>query len=348
MGFWQGLNAGLTEVMAQKERQRALEAEQAEAEKERAFRREMFQKEVLEKYRMATLELATKRQEQDAALRQKVEYGVSIGLSETTAVALLQSNQLDLFLAQYEKNQKVDPKFVADLNMFVETKLQDAGPETISGAMIAGVSTPRDVQDPEESQMAIIESVLTASSPEQLDSLYTQLLSGGPSITPLPRFSVDFTTMAGPTSEETKAIRRELAEGAGGYFKDSFTITDNGDVIVNQNAPSEVLTVFNEAERKAREMAFGPTRQFTPTDAANFVSTRLETVVRGAQGTVDPLDIAKNFDTILMDPNEYLKMVPVPAPEPVEIVTPEEFTDSLMSPTGDPWRFDLNTMTPRQ
>jgi hypothetical protein len=40
MGFWQGINEGLSEVMAQKERQRELEARQRETEQEREFRRQ--------------------------------------------------------------------------------------------------------------------------------------------------------------------------------------------------------------------------------------------------------------------------------------------------------------------
>ena len=40
MGFWQGINEGLSEVMAQKERQRELEARQKESEQEREFRRQ--------------------------------------------------------------------------------------------------------------------------------------------------------------------------------------------------------------------------------------------------------------------------------------------------------------------
>jgi hypothetical protein len=40
MGFWQGMNEGLSEVMAQKERQRELEARQRETEQEREFRRQ--------------------------------------------------------------------------------------------------------------------------------------------------------------------------------------------------------------------------------------------------------------------------------------------------------------------
>lgn len=40
MGFWQGINEGLSEVMAQKERQRELEARQKDTEQEREFRRQ--------------------------------------------------------------------------------------------------------------------------------------------------------------------------------------------------------------------------------------------------------------------------------------------------------------------
>lgn len=344
MGFWQGLNAGLKNIRAEKirreERQQEIDLRAAERAQDRQDRFDMFEKEVLERYRGTVLELAAKRGEEKAELSKKVALAGSLGLTETTADALLRSGQLDLFLSAYEKNQKVDPRFVADLNTFVETKLGEESPETIAGVMIAGVSTDRDVTDRDESQLAITEAVITASTPEQLDDLYKKLLTAGTTYTPLPSFDVDFSTVAGAEESETKAMRREIAEGLNTYFSNSFTVTDNGDVVVNQNADSSVKQVFNEAERRARELSFGPTREYTPTDAANFVVTQLETAITGTKGQAKPNDLLTNFQTILTDPNRFVETyVPVvEVPEPIN--TPEETVEGL----GDyGFGFDVET-----
>lgn len=337
MGFWQALDAGLTARIEEKtrkeERQQELDLRAAERAQERQDRIDLFEREVLERYRGTVLELAAKRGGEDKELSKKVKLAGSLGLTETTTDALLRSGQLDLFISAYEKNQKVDPRFVADLNNFIETKLSEESSETISSVLIAGVSTERDVADRDESQLAITEAVITASTPEQLDDLYKKLLTAGETYTPLPRFEVDFSTVAGAEESETKAMRREIAEGLNTYFSNSFTVTDSGDVVVNQNADSSVKRVFNEAERKARELSFGPTREFTPTDAANFVVTQLETAITGTQGRAKPVELLTNFDTILSNPGGFVETYTSVAETPVPTVdipeTPEEEVRNL-------------------
>lgn len=341
MGFWQGLNQGLSEVSAQRERKRELEAriqsEEAdrefrrqEAEEGRRFQREMFRQQATENMRGTALEVAMRRQEEAKASRNKVALGVSIGLSETAATALLRSGQLDLFLSQYEKSQKKDPTFVTALNSFVEEKMADAPPEAVSATLLAGISTDRDVSDPKEAELALMEAILAANEPEQLDELYTKLLTTSSTpYTPLPTFEVDFTTLAGPEETETRAIRRELAESLGTYFEGSFSVTDTGDVIVNQSAAPEVQQLFNEAQRRARDMAFGPTRKFTPTDAARAVATSLETAIQGTKGMAKAGDILQNFDTILTDPQAFVSTFTPPTVTVPEPTKPEAVVEGL-------------------
>lgn len=341
MGFWQGLNAALDISEKEKARKEELAARQAEIEGNREFQREMFTRQMMENYRGTILEQNIKRQEQALNLRQKVETAVALGLGEDSAVALLQSNQLDLFLSQYQKNERIDPQYIKDLDLVIREQLKDVPPETLAGALIAGVSTGRDVTDPQQSQFAMTEAILTASTPEDLDKLYTQIQTSGPIYTPLPRFEVDFSVMSGPEEVETKAMRRELAEGLSTYFKDSFTVTNTGDVVVNQNAAPEVQAVFNEAERRARDMAFGPTRQFSPTDASRFVVSRLETVLTGTKGTIEPSAIVQNFDTILKDPMQFMQTY-VPPPVTTQ-PTPEAAVEGLGNMGIGSWHGDAFT-----
>lgn len=334
MSFLTGFVEGMKDLSAERERKEARQQEidlrKKDRDEDRAFQREMFQSQVKESMRESTLKLLAEKQKADKELEGKLQAGVAIGLSKTTATALLRSGQLDLFLSRYEKNEKVDPSFVGALNTYVEEKMQDASPEDVSALMIAGVSTDKEVSDPQEAQLALMESILTATKPEQLDELYKKLLTtSSQPYTPLPRFDVDFTALSGLSQPETKALRRELAENLGTYFEDSFTVTDTGDVQVRVDAAPEVRNLFNEAERSARDMASGPRRQFSPTNAARFVSTQIESAVQGTSGMAKATDILQNFDTILADPSAFVTSYQVPVVKAPEPVTPEATVESL-------------------
>jgi hypothetical protein len=310
MGFWQGVNEGLTYVLDKRE------ARQSE-EKQLAYDREKFERTLFENNRGIATQLALERGKEKKALEKKLAYGMSLGLSETTASALLSSGQLDNFLTRYEKNDKIDPSFVTNLNTYVEGKINDD--ETLTKALLAGVDTNRDVSSEGQSELAILESVLSATSQEDLDKLSPVLYGESTSVAAIPRFDVNFSGLSGPESSETAAMRREIAGGLSTYFKDSFTPTDTGELVISQSAEPAVRNLFNEAERAARRIAFGPRSSMSPTDASAYVVSQIETAMRASKGvTADA--ILNNFSYVLNDPMGFAKEFnALPQPEPVTL-----------------------------
>lgn len=316
MGFWQGINEGLTYVLDQK-------AAEASEEKAYAFKREEYQQTLLAQRQERYLERLAQKVEKEDSMKAQVGAAISLGLTGKTAVALQNTGQLSLFLDQYDKNKKVDPKFVEDLNLTVSKYLEEADDETISTAMINGVSTERDTTNPEESATALVEAIYSATTPEQLDEISQKVYAPTES-TAMEPFKLDFGYTSGPEETETKNIRNEIASALQVQFKDAFTVNERtGDLTVSQNADRSVANLFAMAEERARELAFGPERSLSPTDAAAFVSGQIRTAVTvgnvGAQALVD------NFDTVLTDPKTFAETFVQPAPVvPVAQVNPTE------------------------
>jgi len=322
MGFWQGMNEGLTYVL---DRKAAREAD----EKAYAFEREKYQRTLLENRREAYLELAAKRAERESAQNAQLGAAMGLGLTETTAVALQNSGQLGFFLDQYDKNKKVDPEYVKDLNTFIDDKLKEAGDDTIARAMILGVSTERDTKDPEQSVLAMVEAIYGATSSEELDEISKGLYSSGDSGA-IPPFKLDFSYASGAEETETKNIRSEIATKLQPYFTDAFIQNpETGEVTISQNADRSVAELFSLAEERARDMAFGPTRSMTPTDAAATVAKNIQTAVTTAK-TAGAKDLVINFDAVMVDPVTFSQNF-----TPIETTPPPIPTEQEVEQVGD-------------
>jgi hypothetical protein len=316
MGFWAGMNEGLTYVL---EKKAAKEAE----DRAYAFKREEYQQTLLAQRQERYLERLAKKAEVEEATKAELSMGIKLGLTDRTALALQNTGQLSLFLDQYDKNKKVDPKFVEDLNLTVSRYLEEADDETISTAMINGVSTERDTTDPEESAAALAEAVYSATTPEQLDEISQKVYAPTESTTMEP-FKLDFGYASGPEEAETKNIRNEIASALQVQFTDSFIVNERtGDITIAQNADRSVASLFAMLEESARGLAYGPERSRTATDAAAFVAGQVRTAINtgniGAQAIID------NYDAVLTDPKTFAESFvqsppPVPAGNPVPLV----------------------------
>jgi hypothetical protein len=327
MGFWQGMNEGLTYVL---DRKAAREAD----EKAYAFEREKYQRTLLENRREAYLELAAKRAEREAAQNAQLSMGIGLGLTETGAILLQNSGQLGFFLDQYDKNKKVDPEYVKDLNVFLEDKLKEAGSDTFSRAMVLGVSTERDTKDPEQSVLAMVEAIYGATSSEELDEISKGLYSSDTS-TSIPPFKLDFSYVSGAEETETKNIRSEIATKLQPYFTDAFIQNpETGEVTISQNADRSVAELFSLAEERARDMAFGPTRSMTPTNAAAQVAKNIQTAVTTAK-TVGAKDLVINFDAVMVDPVTFSQNFTPIETTPPPGITPEQEVEQVGDALGN-------------
>jgi hypothetical protein len=319
MGVWQGIYQAHLNIKERKMREQELEEVRKEKEATRKEARELFNLEILERRKDTLIGFLTESEKEKKAQKAQVALAVGLGVTKDTATALQQSGQLGFFLDQYEKNKKVDPEFVKDLNTFVSSKLKEVGGDAISKAMVLGVSTERDVADPAQSTLAMVEAIYGATSSEQLDEVSRKLYDTD-TATGIAPFRLDFSYASGAEETETKNIGSEIARKLQPFFTDSFIQNpETGEVTISQNADRSVAELFSLAEERARDMAFGPTRSFTPTDAAATVAKNIQTAVTTAK-TAGAKDLVTNFDAVMLDPVTFAtKYVPTPVveiPEP--------------------------------
>lgn len=339
MGSWQGVLQGL--MMYE-------DAKRAEAD--RAYEREVFERTLTEQRRNALIpELREMREAQRARLQQ-IQTAVGIGLDEVAAMALQRSGQLGLFLSAYDENDGIDPQYIAALNEIVIRELSERGAndDTVAAALLSGVSTNRDVSDPDQAILSITEALISAQTFEEIESAQDRLFEAGVAPAGMRAFDVDFGGMTGLSTADTKAIRREIAETLMPFFEDAFQI-EGGEVIITQLAGDEVASLFNEAERTARDLATGPQREFTVTNAANYVASQLETAARGAN-QVDAGNMFENFDLIVNDPAAYVQQFNTTSqtpPPPPAVTDPAQVVGSLAEEL-DPFAVILDEETGNQ
>lgn len=328
MGVWQGIYEAHLGIVERKDREKELQQAREDRMRERqedADRAEsQFNREILERRREMSLGVLKEFREEEKAIAQKVSAGVAYGLTETTASALLGSNQLDIFLKNAEKSG-VDPEYITSLNTVVEAKVGD-NPELAAKIMLNGsTQTGFDPSSPEKTMRQIAENILDATTPEELQEVTSSL--SGPSIASIPTLPLNLNedVMRGRTSAETKAYRSEVASRLSPYFENSFTTTDTGEVVISENASPEVNQLFNKTANYGLSLFTGAQAQMTPTQAADLVVRRIE-AARNVLGTAPALEMAQNFEQLMADPEGWANTVKTaPAPTtPTAALTAEE------------------------
>lgn len=324
MGFWQGINEGLTYVLDKK-------AEKESEDRAYAFKREEYQKTLLAAYQDRYIERLAKKTATKAAMQAELSAGIKLGLSDTSALVLQRTGQLSLFLDQYEKNKKVDKKFVEDLNLTVTKYLEEAGDEVISTALINGVSTDRDTTDPEQSAEALAEAIYSATSVEDLQRRFGAEVYAPVGVTPMEPLDLNFNYVSGPDFTDTKAMRNQIASALQTQFADSFARDQfTGEVsIAPDNPDKNVADLFALAEQRAGELAYSSQSTLSPTQAAAFVTDQIRTAVNA--GNLSAQVILENFDAVLEKPETIF--TPTTTAAPVVNPIPEVPINPSATPT---------------
>ena len=78
----------------------------------------------------------------------------------------------------------------------------------------------------------------------------------------------------------------------------SFTVTNTGDVVLNQNADPDVQRLFNNLATKTQQLAESPLNSFSPTSALNTVIGSIEN-----SSNVNPNVVLELMDEAIITPN---------------------------------------------
>jgi len=229
------------------------------------------------------------------------------------------SGQLEFELEKVKKllgNGALSETYIPTLVAHLEKQID--GDEELANAIARGLQ-PESLTTPEEMSLGLIASM---GDLNELQEQFLKTTQGGKTAA-LPAFSYTQTKGARIELPEMKSIRAQLAGALNTIYEDSFTVTNTGDVILNQNADPDVQILFNNLATKTQQLAESPLNSFSPTSALNTVIGSIEN-----SSNVNPNVVLELMDEAITTPdfnwNPYRrtdKKVPKKKNNPADDVT---------------------------
>ena len=275
-----------------------LAAGMAEAYNEDVARKKEQAAEILAaqtKYLMESglLNIQNMRDKRKAAMGRIAE-AKRFNFSDKSATALEMSGQLEFELEKIKKligNNALSETYIPTLVAHLEKQISDD--EELAEAISRGLQG-ESFTTPEEMSLGLIASM---GDLNEMQEQFLKTTQGGKA-SALPAFSYTQTKGARIELPEMKSIRAQLAGALNTIYEDSFTVTNTGDVILNQNADPDVQILFNNLATKTQQLAESPLNSFSPTSALNTVIGSIEN-----SKNVKPNTVLELMDEAIATPN---------------------------------------------
>ena len=247
------------------------------------------------KYLMETglLNIQNMRDKRKAAMGRIAETK-RFNFSDKSATALEMSGQLEFELEKIKKligNNALSETYIPTLVAHLEKQISDD--EELAEAISRGLQG-ESFTTPEEMSLGLIASM---GDLNEMQEQFLKTTQGGKA-SALPAFSYTQTKGARIELPEMKSIRAQLAGALNTIYENSFTVTNTGDVVLNQNADPDVQRLFNNLATKTQQLAESPLNSFSPTSALNTVIGSIEN-----SKNVKPNTVLELMDEAIATPN---------------------------------------------
>ena len=247
------------------------------------------------KYLMETglLNIQNMRDKRKAAMGRIAE-AKRFNFSDKSAPALEMSGQLEFELEKIKKligNNALSETYIPTLVAHLEKQISDD--EELAEAISRGLQG-ESFTTPEEMSLGLIASM---GDLNEMQEQFLKTTQGGKA-SALPAFSYTQTKGARIELPEMKSIRAQLAGALNTIYENSFTVTNTGDVVLNQNADPDVQRLFNNLATKTQQLAESPLNSFSPTSALNTVIGSIEN-----SKNVKPNTVLELMDEAIATPN---------------------------------------------
>lgn len=240
MGMWEGLYMGLQNIRAREEREMDREEARRIREEDLELRRRELEQARIDRYRQAVLPILLENREKDRAIQQSINSGVAIGFNRPVSEALYRSGQLGPILEQAKAN-KYSPEKISAVNEEVARQLGDMADSNTIAATLSGVfESGADLNNPEQTTLAIIESVFNVQNIEDLQDLYV----GSSYSEGLPRFDISLSTTEMDLDLEKK-VRDGIMRRLQGTFGANTIISNEDGFSFAANAPVALTSMVN-------------------------------------------------------------------------------------------------------
>lgn len=321
--MWKGVLQGYMMDIERRERETDREEARRIREEDIALRREQFNQTRIDDYRKAVLPLLLERQKEARAEQEAINAGVSLGFLRPVSEALQRSGQLSRTITRVEELD-LAPSEITAINETIMQQLGDrAETNTVAAAILGVLDSDTDFEDPVQVTQALIQSVVSATSMEDFQSVYGQLpAAGGGRIDP---FEFSLSTQQVGLSE-TRQIRNQIVERlAPLYGRNRVVYSATGEAGFAQNPPEAVNLMINsltdEVVRRSQRIGVDQVR---PVDAIEQLTNAV--VQAYTTGTRDASEVYSNLPVLFeQGPESFVEIfqppsggtTPPPPPPPV-------------------------------
>jgi len=324
--MWQGILQGYMMDVERREREAGREESRRAREEDMAFRREMFNAQILEGRRTEALAVVRERRERDRAVQEAINGAVAMGFDRQAANALQSSGQLGFVMRSLEA-QDFSPNRISAMSEEVLRQLGDRATEdTVANALIGVVERGADLNNPQESALAIAESILDAEGIAEIEALEEQAFQLGSRSGDVSPFNISVSTVDVDLPEVTR-VRNELIRRLQPIFgPNTFEVSASGDYTFTANAPADTVRMVNRLTDQVVESATRAGQgQMTTTAAIQTFTNPILDLTQ--QGPVDVSVINANLPVLFSQgqdaffeaftvPEVGVPVVPEPASAP--------------------------------
>lgn len=330
MGVWEGLYTGLQNIRAREERGMEREEARRIREEDRADRRRELEQARIDRYRQAVLPILLQRRQEDEAIQQRINSGVAIGFSRPVSDALYRSGQLDLILSQAEENN-YSPEKISAVNAEVVRQLGDMADTNTVAATILGVfDSGADLNNPEQTTLAIVESVFNTQDIEGLQDLYvTSRYSEG-----LAPFDLSLSTTEVDLDLEKK-VRDGIMRRLQGTFGPNTIVSTESGFSFAANAPVALTSMVNSLTDAAIDAVSTPGG--SRMDEVTAIRYFTNPIMQAYQTVPDATKINQVLPTLFeAGPEAFIETLSTIEPVTIPVPGANPMGDAMTAITGGP------------
>ena len=328
MGMWEGLYLGMQGIREREEREMDREEARRIREEDMAFRREQINQARIDSYRQAVLPILLARREEDKVITQAINSGVSLGFDRPVANALYRAGQLENILEQAKANE-YSPEQISAVNAEVTRQLGDmADSNTVAATLLGVFESGADLNDPEQTTLAIVESVFNTQNIEDLQDLYV----GSAYSERLPRFDISLSTTQADIDLEKK-IRDGVMRRLQGTFGPNMIISGENGFGFAANAPAALNDLVNNLTDASFDAVRSPSGDRM--DEVTAVRYFTDPVMRAYQTTPNVDLVNQNLSTLFESgPEVFIETLSTIESPTIPVPGDNEMGDAMTAMTG--------------
>lgn len=226
------------------------------------------------------MEAIKNRREKVKTAKQKIQLAEGLGLSSSSAQALMVAGQLDsvlLNLTELEKKGSLNKEVVSKFDEMISEAMSERPDEEKSAAITYFSQGEGGIKDIYELQDEFLNAVFSAA-PEALEEAQqalSKIVSSSPTVSIDP-FTYNLRAFEEVSPSERRTIRSYVADTLNGVFEDKVILDQNGTPTFKGDNAAELSRIFADAEKLVNDTRKDVGRAGEYLDIVNDIQANLK------------------------------------------------------------------------